>query len=230
MKRSWVGSLLLGFGTALVVGVLAAGASETMFGGVVYTWPTSHGVAGKLLVTDGAKTLSWTGTPGTAPVPANIVMFVAGPCPTGWAHYAAADGRYIVGTPAAGTNELTVGTALAAGENRATGTHTHTHTESLSVSVTAHSHSVTDPSHAHGAEDDWGSALTYQGNAGVYAGKLGSGSGYNHQTDNATTGVTLSDTDTNVSVTSAGVTVGNGGSSVAGTNAPYIQLRACKKA
>ncbi len=52
-------------------------------------------------------------------------------CPTGWTELSGSKGRYIVGMPAGGTNEGTVGTALTDQQNP---THTHTgpsHTHSI---------------------------------------------------------------------------------------------------
>ncbi|MBI5497386.1 MAG: hypothetical protein HY904_20395 [Deltaproteobacteria bacterium] len=55
-------------------------------------------------------------------------------CPPGWSAHTAAEGRYLVGLPAAGTLAGTVGTALGNRENRPVGQHTH---------------AVTDPGHTH---------------------------------------------------------------------------------
>ncbi len=68
-------------------------------------------------------------------VPSGAVMhFNLAACPTGWTALAAAQGRYLVGLPSAGTLAGTVGTALTNQENRATG---------------QHSHGITDPGHTH---------------------------------------------------------------------------------
>ncbi len=44
-----------------------------------------------------------------------IAFFPASTCPTGWTRYAAANGRFIVGTPSSGTGGVSVGTPLADG-------------------------------------------------------------------------------------------------------------------
>lgn len=68
-------------------------------------------------------------------VPAGAVMpFNLASCPTGWAEFTTARGRYVVGLPSGGTLNGTAGTALTNAENRATGVHSHT---------------VTDPGHHH---------------------------------------------------------------------------------
>jgi hypothetical protein len=227
--RRFILPLLLGFVVAALFGVYTE-ASITQFGGVNYTWPTSHGVSGKLLTTDGSKTLSWTADPGSPAVPSTIVMFSDGACPAGWSDLPGAGGRYIVGTPSGVGAGGTAGTALSSLENRATGTHSHTDSESLTVNASAHSHGVTDPAHSHAGEDDYGGNYAVEGGGGTYSGKLKTSGGYDHTTNTASAGLSLGNTDTNVTVSSSGVTVGNMSSGVAGTNAPYIQLRACVKA
>ena len=78
-------------------------------------------------------------------IPSGAVIFVTtASCPTGFSEYAAAAGRYLVGLAAGGTSGDTVGAALTAAENRATGGHNHGFTGA------AHSHGFTGASHGHG--------------------------------------------------------------------------------
>jgi hypothetical protein len=211
---------------ALIVLLVAGNCALTLwaqdrvyrFAGVPYRFPSAVGVSGTVLINDGAGRLAWTGVT----VPANIIAYsTSGSCPGGWTEHTAARGFYIVGLPASGTNAGTVGTALTNTENRATGQHshapigTHTHTQN------AHGHTLTNPTHSH---TETGSAAV-DSNSGGVAKTTGSGA---TNTGSSTTGVSIDATAAvNQSVTT-GVTVQNAGS-VAGTNAPYIQMVACKK-
>lgn len=65
-------------------------------------------------------------------IPLTIISHFSGPCPEGWTHVAAAEGRYIVADQV--NISSVVGRPLADQENRA---------------VALHSHGVTDPGHAH---------------------------------------------------------------------------------
>lgn len=140
------------------------------------------------------------GIAGVAPSGA-VLHFDLPSCPAGWSPYAAAAGRTIVGTPAGGTNGAQVGTALGDQENRAVG---------------QHSHGVTDPGHTHladmAAQVSAGNVVprTFQGNADLQ----NPGDAFDI------------DLPTQASVT--GITVNDAGS-VAGTNAPYVQLITCRK-
>ena len=58
-----------------------------------------------------------------------VGYFFLSSCPTGWSALVAAEGRYLVGRPTAGTLGATVGTALTNLENRPTGVHSHTATQ-----------------------------------------------------------------------------------------------------
>jgi hypothetical protein len=135
-------------------------------------------------------------------VQSNMVAFsTTGSCPTGWSEYTTARGRYILALPASGTNVATVGTALTDQENRPAG---------------SHNHNVTDPGHFHTQQ-----APTTAGGTVQTAVTGGNGvtdqSAFDHTTTN-TTGITIN--------------AGGGGTSgqtgVTGTNAPYLQLMACK--
>jgi hypothetical protein len=133
-------------------------------------------------------------------------------------------------------------------EARAAGIHGHTASQAAhthAATNAAHTHSVTDPGHAHSIIDpghlhtqtlmvvDTGSVLaagtdealvTYPTtwNTGTSATGIGMYA--------ATTGVTNANATPAITVPSAtpAITVVDGGS-VAGTNAPYIQLLSCKK-
>jgi hypothetical protein len=220
--RTNLGALLLGFVVAALFGVYTT-AADTSFGGVLYTWPSSHGSL--LLKTNGTKTLTWDGAAGTPSVPAGIILYTDGAsCPTGWASYGN-NGEYFVGLVT--TLETPVATALSNLENRATGTHTHTHSESLSVSASGHTHSITDPGHSHdglatlsGASVGFGSGDSLSSSSSSYG---ASSSGVNGSLN-----VSFANTDTNVSVSATQATITDY-AGTAGTNAPYIQLRACRK-
>jgi hypothetical protein len=118
-------------------------------------------------------------------VPGSTVAFFLLPsCPSGWAEYTEARGRYIVGLPSGGTLGGTAGTALTDQENRAVGQHNH-------------------------SASDTDSQAFLQA---TVAGPLQAGTGWNLG---------------RVVVTTVNPTSDAG--SVAGTNAPYVQLRACEK-
>lgn len=133
-------------------------------------------------------------------VPSGAVMFFnLSACPAGWTELAEAQGRYLVGVPPGGTLGAKVGSALGDRENRPVGQHGHT---------------VTDPEHSHGF------SLTVDSREG------GQGSSI---LDGATKDVwTCCPVGFSTAASKTGVSVGNAGS-VAGTNAPFVQLRACQK-
>lgn len=147
-----------------------------------------------------AGSLGSDGASGTSAfVPAGAVMhFDLASCPSGWAPYTEAVGRYLVGTGAGGTNGTSVGAALTPGENRTVG---------------RHSHAVADPGHTHTATA--GNTIVagnvpfvrFQSNGSGAAGSQGT-----LTTQTAATGITVEPT--------GGFT---------GTNAPYVNLLACKK-
>ncbi|MBI5631587.1 MAG: hypothetical protein HY921_11980 [Elusimicrobia bacterium] len=136
-------------------------------------------------------------------LPTGAVMFFdLASCPSGWAPMVAARGRYLVGLPAGGALSGTAGTALSNLENRAAGRHWHP---------------ITDQQHSHGG---WGANLA---NGGAYntivpwqnrGAAFPGPNGYVQVTDNASTGITATN---------------NNAGSVAGTNAPYLQLLVCRK-
>ncbi len=78
---------------------------------------------------------------------ANMIAPFAGSCPTGWSEYTAARGRAVVGTPSAGTNAGTVGTALTnLGSTTITDVPSHLHTvdppATVSDSQGTHTHTI----------------------------------------------------------------------------------------
>tara|TARA_Y100000310_G_scaffold26486_1_gene25277 strand:+ start:15250 stop:16242 length:993 start_codon:yes stop_codon:yes gene_type:complete len=144
-------------------------------------------------------------------VPSDLVAFFTGAsCPSGWTEYTGLRGKYVVGLVSGGTDEGGSGTALTNQESRAVGQHTHTQD--------AHSHGVSDPGHTH--------------NTTIWSG--GSGSTW-WLTRSSTTGGASSTTVAGALSNTTGLTVSNATAtnqntgSVAGTNAPYVQLIACKK-
>jgi hypothetical protein len=149
------------------------------------------------------KKLTWNqrglaGADAVAPGGA-IAFFDLAACPAGWSPYAAAQGRYVVGTVPGGAPGATVGTALGDQENRATG---------------QHAHGITDPGHAHAVAVD---PILVGGN--VTARRV---QGTSHLT-----GTAQNIANAGLAATT-GITVNPAGD-VAGTNAPYLQLLACRK-
>jgi hypothetical protein len=145
-------------------------------------------------------------------VPSGVIAYMAGACPSGWTEYTAARGRYVVGVPSGGTVAGTVGTALTNQENRAVGQHTHTFSGSA---LSAHNH--TQDAHLHG-QTSWSN----NGTVGGWARSMMNGNSAYVTSDNTTA--------TNQAAaagTPAGTNANSG--SVAGTNAPYIQLTVCQK-
>src|SRR5207249_4551952 len=135
-------------------------------------------------------------------------FFNLGSCPAGWSALPAAQGRYLVGLPSSGTLLGTQGTALSDHESRAVGQHNHGVTDS------GHGHAITDPGHVHNIPSFAGASGPFvQVSNGSFTGDAG---GY---VESNTTGITINSNTTGVSVNNAG--------SVAGTNAPYLQLLVC---
>lgn len=192
--------------------------------------------------------LQSSATAQTDSIPSNAVIFIEeSTCPTGWSPLTAAEGRYLVGVPNGGQLGATVGTALSDQENRPVGQHTHTvndpghgHTvndpgHSHSASDAGHSHGVTDPGHSHSLS---GVRVDGGGNGDGDGSPEFSSSG-NPTTSNSTTGITIDSANANITVQNAntgitldnnttGVTIADEGT-VAGTNAPYVQLLVCQK-
>lgn len=133
----------------------------------------------------------------------NAVVLFEGACPTGWSEFTAGQGRYLVGLPSGGTLSQQVGTALSDGEDRAVGQHDHGGSTALS-------------SQTHAYTTNWGANDTTDSGSvrrPIFDFKP-SDAPFVPQVD-----AFESDSHSH-SIASAG--------SVAGTNAPYVQLRACK--
>lgn len=135
------------------------------------------------------------------PVPSGAILFFdLASCPSGWTHYSAGNGRYVVMSPSSIAAQ--VGSALSNQENRTVGYHTH---------------SVHDPGHGHSVGITW-VPLTHPTHSWFYdivafnGGFSGGAWGGSLTANNSGTGI---------SIYPAG--------SVGGTNAPYIQLLGCRK-
>ena len=143
---------------------------------------------------------------GSGGTPAGMVAFFdAASCPSGWSEHAAARGRYVVGLNPGGALGGTGGSPLGDREDRAAGQHGHT---------------IQDPGHSHAV---WqvGYRLrvpgtnSLAGNTGFPQTLLPPAEGDNAVRNPIQLGTT-------------GITV-NPNSAPAGTNAPYVQLLACRK-
>ncbi len=160
--------------------------------------------------------LNNVGTPFTPPT-GTVLMFNLSSCPSGWTQYSAANGRYVVGaTSSIGTQ---VGSALSSSENRSVGQHSH------SISDPGHSHGVYDPGHSHSVGISW-ATITHSTNwyydILAYGGGMTGGQwGGSLTANSAGTGISIYGAGTGISIQNSG--------SVAGTNAPYIQLLMCQK-
>lgn len=146
------------------------------------------------------------GTPESIPT-GTIAFFNLASCPSNWSEYTSLQGRYAVGKPSGGTLSATVGTALNNIENREHGKHGHT------VNDQQHAHNITDDGHVH--------TETAPGGSGI-GGVAGTGWGITYpSTVSATTDITIQNAYTNITGT-------NETGTTEGTNAPYIQLLACR--
>ncbi len=190
-----------------------AQAERYEYNGLRYQWPSAN-VAGQMQ-NNGSGVLSWVDA-----VPANLIAFTKnGACPAGWTEFTQARGRSIVGLVSGGTNGAQVGTALSNVENRAVGLHNHTGSASGTVSG-SHAHSITDSGHFHSGRIDGGT-----GGAAAAFQDLLQGTTL---TSFATTGISLPSRVTGVTVGTETLTV-NAAGTTAGTNAPAVQLMACRK-
>jgi hypothetical protein len=142
-------------------------------------------------------------------VESSVMFFTSNSCPAGYLPYELGEGRYLVGAPASAPVGGTVGSALSDRENRPVGQHTHVATQE------PHNHNWNDPGHSHGirsaSSDDSGGNNDY---------------GNNHVRTNLTDSAV---TNIRFEAQAPAVTVANAGT-VAGTPAPYVQLRVCVRA
>jgi len=152
---------------------------------------------------------------GGSAAPANSIAWFRVSCPSGWSEYTAARGRYVVGVPAGGTVEATVGAALTDQENRNVPLHNH------AAPTFTHTHPIALQDHPHGLP-------LMLPNSGV---QVAGGSGAQVQNPNST-GSTIDTMPTPTTKTtgsaSPSLTIADYGSA-SGTTAPYIQLYVCKK-
>lgn len=140
---------------------------------------------------------------GSAAPPGAVMFFNLGACPSGWDEFTQARGRYLVGLPAGGSLASQVGTALSNLENRPVGRHDHDST----AQPHAHSLSVAEGVGSANPADSVTTLMvtdSSSGQRGIFTGNW-----------NNTTGVLDQ--------------FANHQPMVAGTNAPYIQLLACRK-
>jgi hypothetical protein len=170
-----------------------------------------------------------------ASVPAGAVMhFDLAACPAGWSELTAARGRTIVGLPAAGTLDATVGTALADKGLRSitqVPMHSHVITAYAGTTTSDGAHTPTMVSgggaHSHTIDLGEGSGLSYrpywsgqtQPNVGDYATPVG---GTHTHTMNAVPSHSHSFTVPSASTQTTGV-----GS--VDVTMPYVQLLTCRK-
>jgi hypothetical protein len=139
----------------------------------------------------------------SASLPAGMVVFFnQSSCPSGFSEFTDLRGRYPVGLPAGGSANTTVGTALSNVEDRPVGKHNH----NLFVNPHAHSISVAE---GVGSADPANSVNRLM------------------ITDSANGQRTINSGDWTDFNTVADQ-FGNGQPMVAGTNAPYVQLIACR--
>jgi len=228
MKRTFLAALL-GVALALLFNATFLRASTlTFMNGLGYIFPTSH--AAGLLQTNGFGTLTWDGIPGTPAVASNVVMWTLnGACPSGFTEYTTAQGRYIVGLVLSGTDEATVGTALTAAESRPVGQHTHTASVGINITFPNHNHTFSDPSHYHGSALDFGAEVYCDDDAGCLDGPftMFTGTYASNTSSSGIGGVSITNASSGTSIAHGDVVVNSSGTT--GTNAPYIQLMACKK-
>jgi hypothetical protein len=174
-----------------------------------YNWSLRIIVAGAVALTCFARVNFY---PKAAKAPAGMVAAIAGACPSGWSEYTAARGRYVVGVPAGGAVEATVGTELSNMENRDVAKHAHGWSGS-----TSHTHTA-DLSHTH-TLDPWATA-----NVTVLSGSTGPYPQQGSTTQNTNDAYPTWSISSSEEITQTGVT-----GTYTGTIAPYIQLRLCKK-
>src|SRR3989338_829675 len=149
---------------------------------------------------DGSQLTGIQGVPSGA-----VMFFVTSACPSGWTELTTARGRYVVGLPTAGTMNATAGTVLSDQENRVVGQHLHSVDPPSTSTDTTGSHQ-----HGRNTDNDVGGNL--------WSGWTGGDAGLGHTYTDAAGSHSHS-------VDIAAFNSVNSGS-IAGTNAPYIQLLA----
>ena len=173
---------------------------------------------GKVLTSDAGGTATWQ----DAGVPAGAVMYfnLAG-CPTGWSELTAGRGRYAVGLPSGGTLAGTAGTALSNQENRPTGQHLHTVNppNQATTSGGSHNHDFYTANHDVNSAESQGYPVNDYHTAFRTTDRR-------QRTENNTTIQNAGSHTHDVDIPQ--FDSGNSGT-VAGTNAPYIQLLMCQK-
>lgn len=213
-------------------------ATGTPATGALAVYDANGNVAPTLVGTEGQVVTSVSGVPtyvtpaASVAIPTGAVMpFNLTSCPSGWSDYTAASGRYIVGLPSGGTLAGTTGTALTNAENRAVGQHNHTGTTNAHLHTLpslAHTHSITDPGHAHNEYSAHNDSVASGSGTDIYQNTTTK----NSATTSSTTGISVASASPGIGQTESDLgisfTTANSGS-VAGTNAPYIQLRMCSK-
>src|SRR3990167_2267011 len=154
MRKNLTALIVAAVSAAVISVVLTVAIAQTRtytFNGLIYSFPSAQGTANFALTNDGTGTLTWAAT-----IPADIVGFMNGDCPTGWTEYTTAGARYVVGLVASGTSTATVGTVLSVDENRAVGQHNHTGDIAVTPSDAGHSHGITEPNAGTGHNPDPG--------------------------------------------------------------------------
>jgi len=212
-----------------LTGGLYAQAHLVQLGGLNYSWPTSAGSSGDVLINNGSGTLTWgpAAPGGSAVMPAGAIVYSsAGSCPAGYTEYTAGRGFYAVGLVSGGTVAGTSGTALTNTQDRAVGTHNHTGSESLSPSTGSHSHTFNDATHTHTNVGQGSLQMTHYSSA-PYQVVGYRPAGTSHDVTTSGTGASAG-SGTPSATGSQTATINNAGS-VAGTNAPYVQLIMCQK-
>jgi len=216
MKRFLFGFLLIACATTV-----SATVTKVVLNGLTYTWPASH-VAG-VLYNDGTGTLSWEVTTPSNPMPTGAIIFMNAACPSGYTEYTGLQGRYVLGLPSGGSLAYNMGTALSNQENRVVGLHTHVGHASINFGDPGHSHGLSITAHSHTGDATTSNIIGNDGEE-TSGNTVGADTG---TTMSSGTGISIQNATISATLT-VDATVNNYGS-VTGTNAPYIQLRACSK-
>lgn len=222
MRKNLTALIVAAVSAAVISVVLTVAIAQTRtytFNGLIYSFPSAQGTANFALTNDGTGTLTWAAT-----IPADLVGFMNGDCPTGWTEYTTAGARYVVGLVASGTSTATVGTVLSVDENRAVGQHNHTGDIAVTPSDAGHSHGITEPNAGTGHNHTIGTA----GGDGDDEGSARRNIEGSQASSSATTGVNPDPGAPGLSAASSTTTINNEGG-VVGTNAPYLVLRPCEK-